>query len=96
MIEAAAKTDADQPLVAAAVARRDDHPDHRERQREEAAGADALDGAEDDELAPCSAPAPQSAEPTRKIEIATMKSGLRPWTSPSFPYSGTVTVEPST
>jgi hypothetical protein len=23
--------------------------------------------------------APQSAEPTRKIEIATMKSGLRPW-----------------
>ena len=39
--------------------------------------------------------APQSAEPTRKIEIATMKSGLRPWTSPSLPYSGTVTVEPS-
>ena len=24
-----------------------------------------------------------------------MNSGLRPWTSPSFPYSGTVTVEPS-
>jgi hypothetical protein len=28
----------------------DDHPDHRERQREEASGADALDRAEDDEL----------------------------------------------
>ena len=39
---------------------------------------------------------PQSAEPTRKIEIATMNSGLRPCASPSFPYSGTVTVEPST
>ena len=39
--------------------------------------------------------APQRAEPTRKITIATMKSGLRPWTSPSLPYRGTVTVEPS-
>ena len=39
--------------------------------------------------------APQSAEPNRKIRIATMKSGLRPWTSPSFPYNGTVTVDPS-
>ena len=38
---------------------------------------------------------PQSAEPTRKIEIETMKSVRRPWTSPSFPYSGTVTVEAS-
>ena len=38
---------------------------------------------------------PHRAEPTRKIEIAMMNIGLRPWTSPSFPYSGTVTVEPS-
>ena len=38
---------------------------------------------------------PQSAEPIRKIVIATMNSGLRPCASPSFPYSGTVTVEPS-
>ena len=47
---------ADQPLVAAAVARRDDLADRREREREEPAGADPLDGAEDDELAACSAP----------------------------------------
>ncbi len=38
---------------------------------------------------------PQSAEPTRKIEIATMKRTRRPWMSPSFPYNGTVTVEAS-
>src|SRR5829696_6627252 len=41
---------ADQPLVAAAVARRHDHPDHREGQRKDPARADALDRAEDDEL----------------------------------------------
>src|SRR5438046_2383209 len=41
---------ADQPLVAPAVAGRDDHPDHREGQREDAAGPDALDGAEDDQF----------------------------------------------
>ena len=38
---------------------------------------------------------PQSAEPARKMEIETMKSARRPWTSPSFPYRGTVTVEAS-
>src|SRR2546429_9798192 len=41
---------ADQSLVVAAVARRDDAPDDREREREEPAGAEALDGAEDDQL----------------------------------------------
>src|SRR5205085_2252096 len=44
------KHGADQPLPAAAVARRHDAADHREREREEAAGAEALDAAEDDEL----------------------------------------------
>jgi hypothetical protein len=38
---------------------------------------------------------PHRAEPTRKIEIATMNRVRRPWTSPSFPYRGTVTVEAS-
>ena len=39
---------------------------------------------------------PQSAEPTRKIEIAIRNIGRRPWMSPSFPYSGTETVAAST
>src|SRR5205807_4139277 len=40
----------DQPLVAAAVARRDDVADGGEREREEAAGPQTLDTAEDDQL----------------------------------------------
>ena len=39
---------------------------------------------------------PASAEPTRKTTIAAMNSFLRPYMSPSFPYSGVVTVEAST
>ena len=39
---------------------------------------------------------PQSTEPRRKIEIAKMYSRRRPWMSPSFPYSGTVTAIAST
>ena len=35
---------------------------------------------------------PQRAEPMRKIAIDPRKSGRRPYLSPSFPYSGTVTV----
>ena len=50
MIDDGGEDGADQPLPAAAVARRHDRADHREREREEAAGADALDRAEDDEL----------------------------------------------
>ena len=38
---------------------------------------------------------PQSADPIRKTTIANRKRFLRPQTSPSFPYSGTVTVEVS-
>ena len=75
---------ADQPLPAAAVARRDDRPDHREREREEAARADPLDRAEDDSSVMFCA-SPHSAEPTRKIEIETSSSGRRPYTSPSRP-----------
>jgi hypothetical protein len=41
---------ADQALVAAPVGRRDDVPDGRDREREQAAGADPLHAAEDDEL----------------------------------------------
>src|SRR5205085_248471 len=40
----------DQALVAASVARRDDAPDDREREREEPTGAEALERAEDDQL----------------------------------------------
>ena len=38
---------------------------------------------------------PASIEPTRKITIAAWKTGLRPYMSPSFPYSGVETVEAS-
>ena len=39
---------------------------------------------------------PDSAEPTRKITIAVISSRLRPYRSPSLPYSGVVMVEAST
>jgi hypothetical protein len=38
---------------------------------------------------------PQSAEPTRKMTIATCSTILRPYWSPSFPYTGPTTVEES-
>ena len=50
MIDDGGEDRADQPLPAAAVARRDDVADHGERQREQPACADSLDGAEDDQL----------------------------------------------
>ena len=37
-----------------------------------------------------------SADPARKITIAVMNSRLRPYMSPSLPYSGVVMVEAST
>src|ERR1051325_1815311 len=37
---------------------------------------------------------PQSAEPARKMQIAIRNSGLRPYTSPSFPQRGTVADQP--
>ncbi len=39
---------------------------------------------------------PDSAEPTRKMMIAITSQRLRPYRSPSLPYSGVVTVEAST
>ncbi len=39
---------------------------------------------------------PDSAEPARKMTIAIMSQRLRPYWSPSLPYSGVVTVEAST
>ena len=39
---------------------------------------------------------PASAEPARKITMAVMNSFLRPYMSPSFPYSGVVMVDAST
>ena len=39
---------------------------------------------------------PDRAEPARKITIAIMSQRLRPYMSPSLPYSGVVTVEAST
>jgi hypothetical protein len=38
---------------------------------------------------------PQSAEPTRKMTIADCSTTLRPYWSPSFPYTGPATVEDS-
>ena len=39
---------------------------------------------------------PAAAEPARKITMAVMNSFLRPYMSPSFPYSGVVMVDAST
>ena len=39
---------------------------------------------------------PAAAEPARKITMAAMNSLLRPYMSPSFPYSGVVMVDAST
>ncbi len=39
---------------------------------------------------------PDNAEPIRKMTIAIMSQRLRPYMSPSLPYSGVVTVEAST
>ena len=38
---------------------------------------------------------PASIEPARKIRIAARKTGLRPYMSPSLPYSGVEAVEAS-
>ena len=38
---------------------------------------------------------PHNADPTRKITIAVCSSRLRPYWSPSLPYSGPTTVEAS-
>ena len=64
-------------LVLGALTRRHDVADDREGQREETAGAEALDGAEGREL-PIDDARVQSTEPTMKIVIAKMKNGLRP------------------
>ena len=39
--------------------------------------------------------APESTEPARKITIANWNQPLRPYMSPSFPYSGVEIVEAS-
>lgn len=49
------------------------------------AGADALDGAEGDELVHGAGPKPASAEPMTKTTIANWKTPLRPKRSPSLP-----------
>ena len=65
-------------LVPGALARRDDVADDRQRQREQAAGAEALEGAERRPACTSRCDRPHSAEPTMKIAIANRKNGLRP------------------
>ena len=60
-------------LVLGPLPRRDDVADDRQRQREQAAGAEALEGAERGELYIDVANV-HSTEPTTKIEIAAMKT----------------------
>ena len=73
-----AEDGAEEALVAAALARRDDVADHGDRDHDQPAAAEPLERAEGDQLAPCSALSPQSAEPTRKITIAVCSTSLRP------------------
>ena len=79
---------ADQPLVAATVARRDDHADGGEREWEEAARAEPLYGAEDRRAGSCSARGRRAPSRPGRSRSQTMKRVRRPWTSPSFPYRG--------
>ena len=65
-------------LVPGALPGRHDVADDRQREREQAAGADALDGAERGELVHRRGATEHSAEPTTKIVIANRKNGLRP------------------
>ena len=94
----------DHALVAAPLAGRHQVTDDRHHADHQAAGAEALHGAEADQLDHAVAgppsiaePAmPQSAEPTRKITIEVRKTALRPYRSPSLPQIGVETVVPST
>ena len=63
--------------VAAALARRDDVAHGGQRQGEQAAAAEPLDGAEGDQLADVLG-GPDISEPTRKVMIAAWKISLRP------------------
>ena len=65
-------------LVLGPLARRHDVADDREREREEAAGADALDARGRPRATGIDQESVQSIEPTVKIEMAKMKSFLRP------------------
>ena len=65
-------------LVPGPLPRRHDVADDREREREQAAGADALEGAERGELVHRLGEAATGAEPRTKIEIAARKNGRRP------------------
>ena len=72
-----AEDGAEEPRVAAALARRDDVADRRLRADHQPAAAEPLDRAEDDELGmPCAIP--HSAEPIRKITSAACSTILRP------------------
>ena len=73
-----AEDGAEQALVLAALGRGEQVADDRERDREQRAGADALDAAEQDQLGPCSGDRPDRAEPTRKMTMPMMNIGLRP------------------
>ena len=86
---------AEQPLVAAALAGRDDVADDRLRADHQPAAAETLDGPERDQLDHACWLSPESTEPARKMTIAAWKKTLRPYWSPSLPQSGVETVAAS-
>ena len=68
---------AEQALVPAALGRGEQVADDGQRDREQRAGAEALDAAEQDQL-PIFWLRPDRAEPMRKSVMPIMSSGLRP------------------
>ena len=72
-----AEDGAEEALVLAPLGRREEVADHRQRDREERARAEALDAPEQDQL-PHRLASPERTEPTRKSVIPIMRSGLRP------------------
>ena len=86
---------AEEPLVAAAVARRDDVADRRRSSTTMSPPAPSPWSARNAISSVMFWAMPQSAEPTRKMTIAVCRTILRPYRSPSLPYSGPVTVDAS-
>ena len=82
---ASAEHGAEVALVAAALAGRTTSAMIAWRQHDQAAGAQALDGAEGDELGHVVREAGTGPSPTRKTTMATWNIRLRPNRSPSLP-----------
>ena len=80
-----AEDGAEQALVLAALGGREEVADDRQRDREDGAGAEALDAAEGDELPHLLARGRTASEPSRKRLMPNISIGRRPKRSDSLP-----------